>query len=68
MFVAFSAWLLRVLCVYTLYLATFVPARKTLPNCPLSAKKSISNDNLSIINLHMSKKSRTFARFFAQND
>ena len=62
MFVAFSAWLLRVLCVYTLIPATSVPARKSLPKCPLSAKKSIYSDNLSIANLHISEKSSTFAR------
>ena len=47
MFVAFSAWLVRVLCVYTLYLATSVPTLKALPNCPLSAKKSIFDDKMT---------------------
>ena len=47
MFVAFSAWLLRVLCVYTLYLATSVPVVISLPNCPLSAKKSIFVDKMT---------------------
>ena len=50
MFVAFSAWLVRVLCVYTLIIATSVPARKMLTNCPLSAKKSIFGDKMSIGN------------------
>ena len=62
MFVAFSAWLLRVLCVYTYSEANNVPAAISLPNCPLPAKKSIYSDNLSIANLHISEKSSTFAR------
>ena len=54
MFVAFSAWLLRVLCVYTLSLATSVPVREMLTKSPLSAIMSIFGDILSISNLHMS--------------
>ena len=47
MFVAFSAWLVRVLCVYTYDEANYVPVRKMLPNCPLSAKKSIFDDKMT---------------------
>ena len=48
MFVAFSAWLVRVLCVYTFSVANNVPGVFFLPNCPLSAQKSIFGDKLSI--------------------
>ena len=48
MFVAFSAWLLRVLCVYTYDEANYVPVAISLPNCPLSAKKSIFGDKMTM--------------------
>ena len=48
MFVAFSAWLLRVPCVYTYDEANYVPAAISLPNCPLSANLSTCGDKLSI--------------------
>ena len=48
MFVAFSAWLLRVLCVYTYDEANYVPVAISLPNCPLSAILSIFGDKMTI--------------------
>ena len=48
MFVAFSALLLRVLCVYTLIFATSVPACFRLTKSPLSAKKSILSDKMTM--------------------
>ena len=54
MFVAFSAWLVRVLCVYTLTLATSVPTLKTpsepcqivhsLPFCPPQVPNCLAHD------------------------
>ena len=49
MFVAFSAWLLRVLCVYILLFAKFVPTCFGLPKSPFSAKMSILGDKMTII-------------------
>lgn len=63
MFVAFSAWLLRVPCVYTYYLAISVPTLKVLPNCPLSAKKSIFGDKMTSFGL-ISSVFLVFVRFF----
>ena len=48
MFVAFSAWLLRVLCVYTYDEANYVPSRFGLTKSPLSAKKSIFDDKMTL--------------------
>jgi len=48
MFVAFSAWLLRVPCVYTPNLATSVPAPFELTNCPLSAILSFFGDKMTM--------------------
>ena len=48
MFVAFSAWLLRVLCVYTYDEANYVPIRLGLTKSPLPAKKSIFDDKMTL--------------------